>query len=445
MAESLENLAALAVERAMRAGATSADALAIDSADVSAGIRHGIPETIERAESRGIGLRVFVGQSSANLSTSELSADSLDELAVNAVAIAKVAPPDPFAGLADAALLAKTSPDLDLADASDPDMANLQARARATEEAGRHVAGITNSEGADAGYSRTSIALATSHGFHGSYAQTRHSLSLSLIAGKGDSMQRDYAYDLTRHMADLESPETIGAQAAERTLERMNPRKLTSRTANIIFEPRVARALLGAFAGAISGAAVARGTSFLKDALNTRIFPAAITVTDDPLRKRGLASHAWDAEGVAATKRAFIEGGMLTSWLLDCRSARQLGLATTGHASRGLSGPPHPSTSNLYIEPGNATPAQLLKDAGTGLYVTETIGHGTNLLTGDFSVGASGFWIENGERAYPVSEVTIAGNLKEMFAGLVAANDLAFRFATNTPTLLVPNMTIAGN
>lgn len=441
----LLDYAARAVDLARRAGATSSDALAIDSADMNASIRHGVPETIERAESRGIGLRVFVGQSSANLSTSELSDAALTELAEKAVAIARVAPADPFAGLADASLLATDTPDLDLADSSEPSMEALQQRARETETIGRDAAGITNSEGADAGFGRTRVALATSTGFTGSYRLTRHSLSVSLIAGTGERMQRDYDYTVTTHASDLASPEAVGREAARRTLERLDPRKVDSQQAPVFFEPRVARSLLSAFAGAISGASVARGTSFLKDALGSPVFAEGITITDDPLRPRGLASHGWDAEGVAARPRALVDRGVLTTWLLDCRSARQLGLATTGHASRGLSGPPHPASTNLYIEPGAATPQQLLQQFGSGLYVTETIGHGTNLLTGDFSVGASGFWIEGGARAYPVSEVTIAGNLRDMFRTLVAANDLQFIYATNAPTLVVPSMTIAGN
>lgn len=434
-----------AVEFATKLGATSGDAIALESADVNAGIRAGVPETIERAESRGVGLRVFIGQASASLSTSELSDAALQELAEKAVAIAKVAPADPFAGLADASLLATQNPDLDLADDTEPTMDELQQRARETEAVGRSIAGISNSEGADAGFNRTRIALATSHGFTGEYALTRHSLSVSLISGQGETMQRDYDYGMTTHLSDLASPESIGREAARRTLERMNPRKVASQQATIFFEPRISRSLLGAFAGAISGAAVARGTSFLKNDLGKKIFSDAITISDDPLRRRGLASHAWDAEGVAATKRHLIENGTLTTWLLDARSARQLGMQPTGHASRGLAGTPHPSTTNLYIEAGTQDPQELLQQFGVGFYVTETIGHGTNLLTGDFSVGASGFWIENGERMFPVSEVTIAGNLKDMFATLIAASDLEFRYSTNAPTLVVPRMTIAGN
>ncbi len=445
MADLLRDSAAQAVELARRAGATAADALALDSADLNAGIRQGVPETIERAESRGVGLRVFVGQSSASLSSSELTTEALQELAEKAVAIARAAPADPFAGLADAAWLARDIADLDLADPGEPAMDTLQARAREAEEAGRSIAGIVNSEGADAGFSRSRIALVTSHGFSGSYAVTRHSISTSLIAGKGADMQRDYDYALVAHEADLPVPARIGEEAARRTLDRLHPRKLSSQQAPVFFEPRVGRSLLAAFAGAISGSAITRGTSFLKDRLHQPVFHPDITITDDPLRRRGLASHPFDAEGVAVDRRALVEAGMLQSWLLDCRSARQLGFESTGHASRGLAGAPHPSSSNLYIEPGAHSPQQLLQQFDRCFYVTETIGHGTNLLTGDYSVGASGFWIEQGERAFPVSEVTIAGNLRDLFAGMIAADDLTFRYATNTPTLAIPAMTIAGN
>jgi PmbA protein len=324
-------------------------------------------------------------------------------------------------------------------------MKTLQTHAREAEAAGLAVKGITNSEGGDASMSRHSIALVTSHGFEGAYSNTRYAISTSLIAGEGASMQRDYDYAYVTHAQDLPSAESIGQHAAMRALERMNPRKLKSQTATIYFEPRAGRQLLGAFAGAISGSAITRGTSFLKDALNAHVFPKNIRITDDPRLKRGLASRPFDAEGIAAKKMDFVDAGILTSWVLDTRSANQLGLHTTGHASRGLASAPHPSTSNLYLHGGSLRPDELFAELGDGFYVTETIGHGTNLLTGDFSLGASGFWIENGVRAYPVSEVTIAGNLKDMFQTLVAANDLEFKYATNVPTLAIPRMTIAGN
>ena len=433
-----------AVAAAKKAGADAADALALASTDLSTSIRNGKPETIEQAESCAIGVRVFVGQSSATLSTSEFSAEALARLAENAVAIARVAPADPYATLADAALLAKKIAQLD-ADHTVPDIKQLQAMARAAEEAGVSVKGITNSEGGDASASTHQIALVTSHGFSGGYDTSRYAISTSLIAGSGDTMQRDYDYGMTTHFADLPSPETVGREAAKRTLERMNPRKIKSQTAPVYFEPRAGRQLLGALAGAITGAAIARGTSFLKDALHTQLFNTNIRVTDDPLRARGLGSRAFDAEGIAGKSMDFVSEGVLTSWILDTRSANQLGLKTTGHASRGLSSAPHPSTSNFYMHNGNHTPAELFAQLGDGFYITETIGHGTNLITGDFSVGASGFWIEKGARAYPVSEVTIAGNLREMFKTLIPANDLEFRYGVNVPTLALPSMTIAGN
>jgi PmbA protein len=430
---------------ARKRGATAADALVIESTEMSAGIRNGQPETIERAESCGLGLRVFVGQSSATLSTSALEQEAVIALVERAIAIAKVAPADPFSGLADKTLLAKKTPKLDLADKGEPSMESLQEMARQAEEAGRSIAGITNSEGADAGFSRHVLALATSHGFGGHYEGTRSALSLSLIAGSGDQMQRDYDYAMAVHRADLLNPAAIGQGAAQRTLGRLHPRKLSSQQAAVFFEPRVGRSLLSALAGAISGAAIARGTSFLKNDLHKRLFSEDITIIDDPLLPRGLGSHPWDGEGVVAQRRAFIDKGLLTSWLLDTRSANQLKMATTGNAARSLSSAPHASPSNFYLAAATASPQELFRSVGSGLYVTETIGHGANLITGDYSVGASGFWLEKGEIAYPVSEITIAGNLKDIFATLVAASDLEFRYSTNVPTLMVPRMTIAGN
>ncbi len=433
------------VALARKAGADAADALALASADISTSIRHGKPESIEQAESSAIGLRVFVGESSATLSTSEFSTDALATLAKNAVAIARVAPADPFAKLAEASLISHDFKPLEAADLTMPDISELQAHARRAEEAGLAVKGITNSQGGDASASTHHLALVTSHGFSGAYNTSRYAISAAFIAGDGEAMQRDYDYAMTTHYSDLASPEAIGAAAAERTITRLNPRKLPSQQATIYFEPRVGRQFLSAFASAISGSSITRGTSFLKDALNTRIFAKNIRITDDPLLRRGLASRAFDAEGIAGKAMDFVDHGALTSWILDTRSANQLGMKTTGHASRGLASAPHPSASNLYLHNGSHSPAVLFKELGDGFYVTETIGHGTNLITGDFSVGASGFWLEGGERAYPVSEVTIAGNLRDIFASLIPANDLTFKYGTNVPTLAVPRMTIAGN
>lgn len=440
----LLDLAAQAVEVARAAGATAADAMAVLDTDVSAGIRHGKPETIERAESRGVGLRVFVGQGSATLSTSDVTQAAFRDMAERAVAIARVAPADPFAGLAAPEHLAAHVSVLDIADQAALSMEQLQAMARAAEARGLEIAGITNSGGADAGYSEYRMALATSHGFSGHYRTTRYSLSASLIAGEGPTMQRDYDYAMATHLTDLPDAETVGLAAAMRCTEKLNPRKLRSQTAVVYFEPRVGRGLISAFISAISGSAIARGTSFLKDALHTPVFAPNITITDDPARARGLGSRPFDAEGVAGSAMDFIHHGQLTSWMLDTRSANQLGLTTTGHASRGLASAPHPSSSNLYLHGGKKSPCDVFAKLGDGFFVTETIGHGVNLITGDFSVGASGFWMENGARAYPVSEVTIAGNLREMFKTLVAADDLEFRYGINVPTLAIPQMTIAG-
>ena len=443
--EALLSLAARAVEAARSAGATASDALAIVSTDVNASIRNDAPETIERAESAGIGLRVFVGQASATLSSSELTAEAMQNMAEQAVAIARAAPEDPFASLADAERLAKHIDALDIADDALPEMHYLQQMAREAEEAGRTTQGITNSNGADASASQHQVALVTSHGFSGHYRTSRYSVSVGLIAGQGETMQRDYDYAMTTHFRDLPTPASIGHAAAARCLEKMNPRKIASQQAVVYFDPRSGRQFLSAFAGAIAGSSITRGTSFLKDAMGTKLFTDNIQITDDPLRARGMGSRPFDAEGIAGTRRDFIANGVLTSWVLDTRSANQLGLQSTGHASRGLSGAPHPSTTNLYLHGGSGTAADLFSGLGDGFYVTETIGHGVNLITGDYSVGASGFWIENGQRAYPVSEVTIAGNLKDIFATLVAADDLEFRYGTNVPTLAIPRMTIAGS
>lgn len=433
---------ALALAKAQ--GATAADAVVVDSTDISAGVRNGAPETIERAESCGIGLRAFVGQSSAILSSSDMGQQSIERMVEQVVAMAKIAPPDPFAGLAEASLLAKKIPAIELADPHEPTMQQLQQMARECEEAGRTAKGITNSDGADASYSRYTVTLVTSHGFSGHYEATRHALACSLIAGEDEDMQSDYDYASRVFSSDMPDPASIGLAAAKRTLDRLNPRTIASQQAAVFFEPRVGKSLLSAFARAISGATVARKTSFLKDDLGKKIFADSIRIIDDPLMARGLGSTPFDAEGLASSKQTFVENGVLQQWLLDVRSANQLGLASNGHATRGLTDAPHPASTNFYMEAGNAAPQELFASVKNGLYVTETIGSGTNLVTGDYSVGAGGFWFENGEPQFAVSEITIAGNLRDIFASMVVANDLTFRHSTNVPTIMVPRMTIAG-
>jgi PmbA protein len=402
-------------------------------------------EDVERAESSDLGLRVFVGQQVAFVSSSDISSRALGELPERALRMAKLAPEDRFASLAPRELLATSLPDLDMEDPSEPSADILVDRARAIEGAARDVAGITNSEGGGASFSRSGIALATSEGFCGHYAGTTHNIGVAVLAGEGTAMERDYESASARHDADLESAEAVGQRAGERTVARINPRKVKSQTVPVVYDPRVASGLLGHFAGAISGAAVARGVSFLKDRMGEPVFSPRITIVDDPHRLRGLRSKPFDGEGARNQRRPLVHNGLLKTWLLDCASAKQLGLTTTGHAARGTGGPPSPSATNLYMEPGSLSRDELMADLRAGLYVTELIGMGVNSVTGDYSRGAAGFWIENGKIAFPVSGVTIAGNLKDMYRKLTAANDLEFRYGINAPTCRVEDMTIAGS
>jgi len=440
-----DTLAETALSDAKNAGASAAEAMLVYSRDKQASIRLGAPETIEQAESRALGLRVFVGRKSATVSTADLSRAALKQLTEDAVMMAKAAPDDPYAGLADKNLLARDLPDLDLFDANEPEMAELQALAKRAEEAGRSAQGITNSEGAEASWGMHEMTLISSHGVHVHTRSSHRSMALSLIAGTGADMQRDYAYRTCRFAGDLPPPESIGQEAANRTISRLNPTKLTSQSLPVIFEPRVGKQLLGAFASAISGAAIARGTSFLKDAMGQEIFAPGITITDDPLRPRGLASRPCDGEGVVVRKLSPVTRGVLKSWFLDTRSANQLGLKTTGHAARSMASAPMPAPSNLYIEAGATPLSEFLAADETALYITETFGHGVNLITGDYSQGASGFLLRRGERVATISEITIAGNLRAMFLALAVADDLAFDYGINTPTLRIERMAIAGN
>ncbi|HJT42562.1 MAG TPA: metallopeptidase TldD-related protein [Rhizomicrobium sp.] len=432
------------LEAAKKAGADAADALFVEGVSSSVSYRLGKLEDVERAENYDLGLRVFVGQRIAFVSSTDFSADALAGLPARAVAMARLAPEDKFAGLAPKERLATSIPPLDLEDAAEPSAEVLIERARSVEGAALAVPGVTNSEGGGASFSRSAVALATSSGFYGRYAATSHSLGVAVLAGTGTGMERDYDHASARHAADLRDPREIGRHAGEKAVKRLGPRAMKSQSVPVVFHPDEAAGLLGHFAGAISGAAIARGVSFLKDRMGSDIFAPGITIIDDPHRIRGLRSKPFDGEGVANSRRALIENGRLTSWLLDCASARQLGLATTGHAARGTGGPPSPSSTNLYLEAGKQSVKELIADIRQGFYVTELMGMGVNSVTGDYSRGTAGFWIENGEIAFPVSEVTIAGNLKDMFARLVPASDLEFRHGVNAPTVRIEGMTLAG-
>jgi PmbA protein len=377
------------------------------------------------------------------VSTNDVNADAA-QLAERAVAMARVAPEDPFAGLADPAQAAQEVPDLDLLDPDLPTVAVLEDRAKRAEAAALAVAGVTKSSGASASAGIGGMVLVTSHGFRGSYLSSSQSVSMSAIAGEGTAMETDYDYSSALHGSDLESPEKVGRSAGERTVARLNPRKVETTRVPVIFDKRVAGSLVGHLASAINGAAVARKTSFLKDRMGERLFKPGIHVIDDARRVRGLRSRPFDAEGVATRQLAVIEDGVLKSWFLDCATARELGLATTAHAQRGVSSTPSPGSTNLHLSAGKLSPQALMADIAQGFYVTSLIGMGVNQVTGDYSRGASGFWIENGKLGYAVSEVTIAGNLLDMFRELAPADDLEFRYGTNAPTLRVEGLTVAG-
>lgn len=430
----LQDAAQSLLDAARRAGAEVAEVGLYEGMSVGIQRRLGKIEESERAETTELGLRVFLGRRCASVSASAIDHGAFQRLAEQAVSMARVVPEDPYAEIP----LAPSAPDaafLDLNDPVEPPADLLIARAALAEDAAMAVPGINNSEGASSSWSRAVSVLATSHGFLGEYARSFHSVSVTAIAGTGTQMQRDYDYGSAVYGAELEDPAQLGRNAAAQALARLNPVRPTTSKLPVLFAPRVAGSFLGHLAGAISGAAIARGTSFLKDALGQKIFASGLNIVDDPLRVRGLRSRPFDREGQSVKMMYFIEDGRLTEWVLDTRSANQLGLKTNGHAG-GL--------SNFYMQPGRMTPEQLMADINEGLYITEMIGSGVNGLTGDYSRGAAGFMIRNGQLAEPVAEFTIAGNLKEMFLNLTPANDLVFKRGTDAPTLRIEGMTIAG-
>lgn len=433
------------IAKAKTLGADAADALLVDQASLSVAFRLGQPEKVERSEAGDVGLRVFIGKRQALASSSDRSREALAELAERAVAMARTVPEDPFCGLADPAQLARTLPALDICDSVEPAPDTLVDWARRAEDAARAVEGVTNSEGAEAGWGKSFVALAGSNGLAFSYSGSSVQISAAVLAGDAKGgMERDYDFSQAVYASDIASPEDVGRGAGEKAVRRLGARKVKTAKVPVIFDPRVSRGLLGHLSGAINGGSITRGTSFLKDSLGKRILPANVTIIDDPHRRRGLRSKPCDGEGVANRRRAIVENGVLTTWLLDLRSARQLGLETTGHASRGVGSPPSPSVNNFWMEAGAVTPVEMISDIPEGFYITELFGMGVNGVTGDYSRGAAGFWISGGELAYPVSEVTVAGNLKDMFLNLTPANDLVFRYGVDAPTLRIDGMTIAG-
>ena len=442
--EQARKIAQSLVERGMRAGATAADALYVGERSSGVQVRLKNIDNVSRSEGEEIGLRLFVGQRSATVASSDLSDEALGILVERCLAMAKEAPEDAYAGLAPSELLQRGDPPfLDSDDGREPDPAELRARALATEDAALAVPGVTNSSGASASASASTIALATSSGFSGAYRTSGHGCSASVIAGEGATMQRDHAWHSARHLEDLEGAEQLGRRAGERAVARLNPTRPKPGRYPVIFDPRVSSTLLGHLAGAINGASVARKTSFLRDKLGAPVFGPNVTIVDDPIRLRGLRSRAFDAEGVRVSRKEIVTGGILNQWIADSASARQLGIQPTGHAARGVGGAPGASPSNFYMEAGARSREELLASVPEAVLVIELIGQGVNGVTGDYSRGAAGFMVRGGEIAEPVSEITIAGNLIDMFASLEPASDLEFRRGIDAPTILVPEMTVA--
>lgn len=440
-----ENLLNEMVAAALKAGADAAEAVGAERRSLSVSVRTGKLEEVEREESRDLGLRVFVGRRQASGSGSDISPEARAKLVERAVAMARLAPEDHYAGLADPDVLAQGPlPDLDLYDPTEPSAEALEGQARTAEAAARAVPNVTKSDGASGSWSSSHWVFVTSGGFSGVHQASGFSVGVSAIAGDETGMETGYDGRSVRWLADLPAPESLGNEAGRRAAGRLGARKIASTTAPVIFENRLAGALVNPLVGAISGPAIASGTSFLKDKLGQAIFGEAITITDDPHRRRGLGSAPFDDEGVRNEARNIIDAGVLTTWLLNSASARQLGLTTTGHASRGLAGPPSVSPSNLTVQPGALDLAELMTDAGKGLLVTSMFGPSLNSNTGDWSVGCSGFWLEGGQIAYPVNEITVAGNLLEVFRRVVPGSDLEMRRATNSPSLLVDALAIAG-
>ena len=439
----LEARAAQLLDLALKAGADQADAVVVRGRSRSVTVRLGKVEATEASESDDFSLRVFVGRRVASVSANP--GFDLKLLAERAVAMATASPEDPFASLADDGRLARSYPDLDLCDPTEISTEDLTAAALSAEEAALAVSGVTNSSGAGASAGMGGLVLVTSHGFSGAYMGTRFGRSVSAIAGDGTKMERDYDFDSRLYFADLKAADEIGRTAGEKAVARLGPRQVpTRKNVTVVFDPRMARGFAGHIAGAINGASVARKTSFLRDMMGKPVMKHGITVTDDPLVVRGASSRPFDGEGVTGQKLSMIEDGVLQHWFLSTSTGRELGLETNGRGMR--SGPAvSPASTNFALEPGDMSREDLIRNVGTGFYVTELIGQGVNMLTGEYSRGASGFWIENGELAFPVSEVTIASNLRQMFMNLTLADDIDRKFGVAAPTLAIEGMTLAGS
>ncbi len=438
------NISNCILDYANKAGADSADTYIIEASSLNASVRLGKLQTIERSHSIDIGLRVFLGKKHSTVTITDTNTSQIKAITEKAVQMAKIVPEDEFCGLPDENLTEKNTINMNLYDEKMLSSEKLIEEAKNAESYAIDNKDITNSEGAQRSYNNAQITLASSEGFLKKYKRSSHSLAVTVLAGSGTSMERDYDYSVSTHASNLKTPKEIGTESARRAIERLNPRKIKSGNFDIIFDPRVGGGLLTLLGGAISGNSIARKTSFLKNKLGKKIFNESISIIDDPHRLSGHRSRPFDGEGVKTKKLDIVTEGVLNNWLLDCRSARQLGLKNTGNAGRGTSGPPAPSPSNIYINNGNINTNDMISSVNKGIYVTDMMGMSFNPVTGDYSRGAAGFLINNGKIQHSVSEITIAGNMLDMFKTLTPGNDLQFVTGVDTPTLLIHNMTVAG-
>ena len=435
MSNQIEDSLNLLLDTAKKLGAENASVMGNENTSINVSARLGKLENVERNESKSIGLELIDNKRKVTLSSTNINNHALIKLVETAMSMVKAVPQDEYCGLADKNMLYNGNLDLDLVDNYVPDNNNLLKNSIEAEDSALSIKGVTNSEGASASYSKNKFYLATSDGFFNFNEKTTYSYGISVIAGKGTKMERDYEYQSKVHYKELESPKNIGKIAANRAVSRLNSKKVKSNSVPIIFDPRVSGSLLSLFIGGISGQAIARGTSFLKDKMNKDIFKNNIQIIDDPHILRGQRSKTFDGEGIETKKNNLVENGQLKSWLLNSQSARQLNLKSTGNAG---------GVSNLYLSPSTTSSDELIKSIQNGFYVTEMMGMSFSQVTGDYSRGASGFWIEKGEKTFPVSEVTIAGNILDIYKMLTPASDLKLITGIDAPTVMIDKMIVAG-
>lgn len=441
---SFESISQKIIEKTIKAGATDCDVVLAKGSSKSISYRLGKVEDVEESNGSTFGIRALIGNKQAFISSSDHDESNIDKLITRLIQMTKLAPEDETACLGDPNLYETEIKDLNLLQCEQTDTNKLIDMARNCEESALEIKGITNSEGSGSSFSESEFFIANNKGFSGGYKSSSNSISCSVIAGEGQQMERDYDYAVSRHISDLLAPSEVGKSSAEKAIKRLNPRKIQSCKTPVIFDKRISDDLIGYLASAVSGNSIARGTSFLKDSLGKQIFSKEINIIDDPKIPKGLGSRPFDGEGLRTNKKEIVKNGVLETWLLNTSTAKKLNLRSTGNASRGVGSPPGISTSNLFMANGIHSYDDMIKSTNSGFYATELIGMGVNIVTGDYSMGASGLWIENGEIQYPVSEITIASNLKDMFLNLSAANDLEFKARSNAPTIRVENMTLAG-